>query len=93
VSTRIDDELLRVVAHGVLQNIERLVGEGLQIAAVEKITAHALALTAQAAEVVGFPDRRRMHGLGLRELLSALRGPVSATLLHWLDSALGSAPE
>ncbi|WP_328306062.1 hypothetical protein [Actinomycetospora sp. NBC_00405] len=92
MSTRIDDEKLRVVAHAVLQNVHRLVGEGLQIAAVEKITAHALALTAKAAEIVDRPERQRMHGLGLWELLSVLAGPVSTTLLHWLDDALGSAP-
>ena len=92
LSTRIDGELLRVVAHAVLLHIDQLTAEGLHRVAAEKITRHALALTSTTADLAGHPAHQRTHGLGLGEVLAVLTGPASTTLLRWLDDALDPAP-
>jgi hypothetical protein len=89
VSTGMDGELLRVIGHAVLLHLDRLVGEGLNPSEVARITAHALALSARPADIENDLDHWHAHGLGLCEVLTALSGPVSATLMYWLDDALG----
>jgi hypothetical protein len=92
VSTPTDGELLRLIGHAALQHLDKLVGEGLRGDAVEKLAAHAVALTARVLDLADQPERSRTHALGMWELLTALAGPVSASLLLWLDEALGSRP-
>ncbi|MDD7940913.1 hypothetical protein PHK61_21055 [Actinomycetospora lutea] len=92
LNSRIDAELLRITADAVLRNLDRLAGEGLRRDGVEQVTAHALALTSDVLDLDDRPDRQRLHGRGLWELLEVLRGPVSTTLLSRLDEALGDAP-
>ena len=85
----LDREMLRVVAHAVLSNVEKLVTEGLQSHAVATLLSHAMALMKRdAAAQAG----ARVHATGLWELLTVLHGPVSATLIAWLDTALGTRP-
>lgn len=86
-----DAELLRVVAHAALTHLDRLIDEGLHGTAVENVAAHALALTAPAMGGHDDPSHRRSEAIGLWELLGVLTGPVSTTLMTWLDDALGAA--
>lgn len=93
-STPTDTELLRVAAHATLTHLDRLIDEGLHGAAVENVAAHALALTAPAPApgTHDDPHHRRSEAIGLWELLGVLTGPVSATLMSWLDDALAASP-
>ncbi|MDD7938463.1 hypothetical protein PHK61_08540 [Actinomycetospora lutea] len=83
---------MRVLAHAVLSNLTPLVSEGLDADAVEQATAHALALTSEIISLDDQPERQRLHGRGLWELLDVLSGPVSSELLNRLDDALGETP-
>lgn len=89
LSTSLYSDLLRVVAHAVLVNLNPLISEGLTPGAVEHATAHALALTSEVISIDDQPERQRMHGRGLWDLLDVLSGPVSSELLNRLDEALG----
>jgi hypothetical protein len=85
----VDVTLLRVVAHAFLGNIDTLLGEGLAHGAVAVLRDHATTLTAR--DPIRRIDRAaaQAHGVALWELLSELHGPASATLMAWLDDALG----
>jgi hypothetical protein len=88
----LDGDLLRVLAHALLSHLTTLIGEGLGVDAVEQATAHALALTSDVISLDDQPERQRMHGRALWELLDVLSGPVSSELLNRLDEALGETP-
>lgn len=89
-STPTDAELLRVVAHAALTHLDRLIDEGVRGGAVENVTAHALTLTALSVDGHDDPSHCQSEAIGLRELLGVPTGPVSTTLVTWLDDALGA---
>ena len=92
MGTEVDITLLRVVVRAVLGNIDELVGEGLPREAVAALRHHATALITRDPGARDDPGTPQVHGLGLAELLSELHGPVSVTLMVWLDDARGRRP-
>jgi hypothetical protein len=91
MSEHVDHELLRVVAHAVLQSTERLIGEGLQPQVLETLLGHARALLS-GRDPAADPSGPPVHAVGLRESLQGLHGPTSSTLLAWLGDALDPRP-
>ncbi|WP_433803573.1 hypothetical protein [Actinomycetospora sp. CA-084318] len=92
MSAATGEDLLCAAARAVLRDVDGPIFEGLCRAAADQVTTHALALTARAAHLAAFPERRRVHGLGLWDLIAVLSGPMAIALLRQLDEALGSAP-
>jgi hypothetical protein len=88
----IDEEMLRVTARMVLASVDRLLEEGLRPQLLETLTDHVSALTAHGPVEPLDDAGRRAHAAGLRETLSVLRGPTSATLLIWMDEAVDPRP-
>lgn len=90
MSEHIDVEKLRVMAVGVLENIDHLVAEGLPPPVRPSVVGHAKVLAAGdgAAGDLGSLS----SAFALWEALRVLGGPTSTTLVTWLDDAIGALP-